>query len=121
MTPSRRGFCSSTEAGREQRTRCLPRRPSSERDLGSVVSFTAHWPLRSLTASFVRSTWRLPRAIRMRRWPRPWRLRRGEASARGARQEAAMLAEHALRLTPADATRAQRAAARAGWLSGGGG
>ena len=37
MTPSRRGFCSSTAAGRERRIRCSPRRPSSERDLGSDV------------------------------------------------------------------------------------
>ena len=44
----------------------------------------------------------------------------GEASARGARQEAAMLAEHALRLTGRCAP-ARRAAARVRWLSGGAG
>ena len=45
----------------------------------------------------------------------------GEASARGARQEAAMLAEHALRLTPADATqRSERLLGLAGYLEAAG-
>ena len=95
MARSRRGLWSLTEAGREQRTRCLPRRPSSKRDLGerrelhrALAAVVSDRELQALHMALATSRPDAALAATVA-------AAAAEASARGGSQEAAMLAEHA--------------------------
>ena len=92
--------CSSTGTACAPRTRCSPRRRRSARGRGSGGSFTSRWrasvadeELRALHLALATERPDAELAATVA-------AAAAGASARGARQEAVQLAEHALRLTP---------------------